>query len=60
MHIFLEFLQTQPNFYLFLVFLIGLAIGTFLNVVIVRLPIMIEKDWREECCNLLDLDPPKY
>ena len=58
MHIFLEFLQTQPNFYLFLVFLIGLAIGSFLNVVIVRLPIMIEKDWREECCNLLDFDPP--
>ncbi len=56
MHIFVQFLQTQPIFYLFLIFLIGLAVGSFLNVVIVRLPRMIEKDWREECCNLLDLN----
>ena len=57
MHIFLEFLQTQPIFYLLLVFLIGLTIGSFLNVVIVRLPIMIEEEWRKECCNLLELNP---
>jgi len=56
-HIFLEFLQTQPIFYLLLVFLIGLTIGSFLNVVIVRLPIMIEEEWRKECCNLLELNP---
>jgi len=56
-HIFVQFLQTQPIFYLFLIFLIGLAVGSFLNVVIVRLPRMIEKDWHEECCNLLDLNP---
>jgi leader peptidase (prepilin peptidase)/N-methyltransferase len=57
-YIFIEFLQAQPIFYLFFVFLIGLAVGSFLNVVIVRLPIMIEKGWREECCNFLDLDSP--
>ena len=57
MHIFLEFLQTQPIFYLLLVFLIGLTIGSFLNVVIVRLPIMIEEEWRKECCNLFELNP---
>jgi len=56
-HIFVEFLQTQSIFYLFLIFLIGLAVGSFLNVVIIRLPRMIERDWREECCNLLDVNP---
>ena len=56
MYIFVEFLQAQPIFYLFLIFLIGLAVGSFLNVVIVRLPKMIERDWREECCNFLNLN----
>jgi len=56
-HIFVEFLQTQSIFYLFLIFLIGLAVGSFLNVVIIRLPRMIERDWREECCNFLDVNP---
>ena len=57
MYIFVEFLQAQPIFYLFLIFLIGLVVGSFLNVVIIRLPRMIERDWREECCNLLNLNP---
>ena len=29
--------------------LLGLAVGSFLNVVIYRLPIMLERQWREEC-----------
>ncbi len=57
MNIFVQFLQTQPIFYLFSIFFIGLIVGSFLNVVIVRLPKMIERDWREECCDLLDLSP---
>ena len=56
MHIFIDFFQAQPVFYLFSIFLIGLVVGSFLNVVIVRLPIMIERSWEEECCNLLDLN----
>ena len=32
--------------------LIGLAIGSFLNVVIHRLPKMMEADWREQCAEL--------
>ena len=31
----------------------GLLIGSFLNVVIYRLPIMMERDWREQCRELL-------
>ena len=32
--------------------LVGLAIGSFLNVVIHRLPIMLERRWREQCVTL--------
>lgn len=32
---------------------IGLIIGSFLNVVIARLPVMMEREWRSECRELL-------
>src|SRR6202049_2057268 len=34
-------------------FLLGLVIGSFLNVVIYRLPIMLERDWRSQAAELL-------
>ncbi|MEE4186654.1 MAG: A24 family peptidase [Gammaproteobacteria bacterium] len=36
---------------------IGLLVGSFLNVVIYRLPIMLERSWREECQELLASQP---
>ena len=36
---------------------LGLVIGSFLNVVIRRLPVMLEREWRGECRALLD-EPP--
>jgi leader peptidase (prepilin peptidase)/N-methyltransferase len=35
------------------VFLLGLVIGSFLNVVIYRLPIMLEREWRAQAAELL-------
>ena len=35
---------------------IGLVFGSFLNVVVYRLPIMLERRWRRECAEYLD-DP---
>ena len=32
--------------------LVGLAVGSFLNVVIHRLPIMMEREWRAQCAEL--------
>lgn len=32
---------------------LGLIIGSFLNVVIARLPVMLEREWRSECRELL-------
>src|SRR6266404_5136394 len=34
-------------------FVLGLVIGSFLNVVIYRLPIMLERDWRAQAAELL-------
>jgi len=51
-----EFLNISPIFFTVSVLLIGLVIGSFLNVVILRLPKMMEQDWREQCCELLEID----
>lgn len=50
------FFQTYPDFFVFCMVLLGLAVGSFLNVVIYRLPIMMERDWREQCRQLLEID----
>jgi leader peptidase (prepilin peptidase)/N-methyltransferase len=35
--------------------LLGLMIGSFLNVVIYRLPLMMDREWRAQCHEFLDL-----
>ena len=39
--------------------LLGLLVGSFLNVVIYRLPLMMESRWREDCCELLEIEQEK-
>ena len=34
----------------------GMMVGSFLNVVIYRLPVMMQKGWREECCEFLEIE----
>ena len=36
---------------------IGLSVGSFLNVVIYRLPVMLERDWRRQAREVLALSP---
>jgi leader peptidase (prepilin peptidase)/N-methyltransferase len=38
------------------VFVLGLMVGSFLNVVIYRLPIILERDWRAQAAELLPSD----
>ena len=38
--------------------LLGLCVGSFLNVVIHRLPKMMERDWRAECAELAGQEAP--
>ncbi len=51
----LSVLQTFPEILISLIGIIGLMIGSFLNVVIYRLPIMMERTWRQECTEFLEL-----
>ena len=34
----------------------GLLVGSFLNVVVYRLPIMLQRDWKAQCCEYLDIE----
>ncbi|MBV5309179.1 MAG: prepilin peptidase [Chromatium okenii] len=38
--------------------LFGLLIGSFLNVVILRLPLMMQAEWQRDCAELLEEIPP--
>ena len=38
---------------------LGLLVGSFLNVVIYRLPLMMEASWRKDCCELLEVEQEK-
>ena len=40
--------------------LIGLVVGSFLNVLIHRLPIMMERDWAAQCAELKNEAPPTF
>jgi leader peptidase (prepilin peptidase)/N-methyltransferase len=48
----LEVLQKSPAFLMVAVGLLGLCVGSLLNVVIHRLPKMMQAQWREECAAL--------
>lgn len=47
-------MQSQQWFYLTTVGLISLCVGSFLNVVIYRLPLMMQREWQSECRLLLE------
>ncbi|GAA3910030.1 A24 family peptidase [Litoribacillus peritrichatus] len=39
--------------------ILGLLVGSFLNVVIYRVPVMLKRQWKEECHDFLELDKEK-
>jgi leader peptidase (prepilin peptidase)/N-methyltransferase len=49
---FIQLLHDSPTFFISLAGFIGLLVGSFLNVVIHRLPKMMERDWRAQCDEL--------
>ena len=49
----------DPFFFTLTCTALGLIVGSFLNVVILRLPKMMEQSWRQECSELLDQPPPE-
>jgi leader peptidase (prepilin peptidase)/N-methyltransferase len=50
----IEVMQSQLWFYLTTVGLVSLCVGSFLNVVIYRLPLMMQREWQSECRLLLE------
>jgi leader peptidase (prepilin peptidase)/N-methyltransferase len=53
-----SFLQQHPLFFYFIAVITGLVVGSFLNVVILRLPRMMEREFRRECHQLLEIEEP--
>lgn len=52
----LELITANTPLFLTGVFIFGLLIGSFLNVVILRLPARLEHDWRCQCKELLAIE----
>ncbi len=50
-------LQSSPGFLMFACALLGLAVGSFLNVVVHRLPKMMEAQWQSDCAELAGKEP---
>ena len=47
-----ELLESSHILFTVLVILLGLLVGSFLNVVIYRLPLIMEQEWRSQCAEL--------
>ncbi|HFE38621.1 MAG TPA: prepilin peptidase [Gammaproteobacteria bacterium] len=48
-----DFFASHPLAFALACGVLGLLVGSFLNVVIYRLPIMLEREWREQCVEFL-------
>jgi leader peptidase (prepilin peptidase)/N-methyltransferase len=50
--------SSSPALFAGSVFLLGLIVGSFLNVVIYRLPIMLDREWQSQAAAVLSADAP--
>lgn len=49
----IELFQAYPWVFVVASGLLGLIVGSFLNVVVYRLPLMMEREWKAQCAELL-------
>ena len=56
----IEALQVSPAWLFTTVAFLGLCVGSFLNVVIHRLPLMMERRWQAECADLRGEPEPAF
>ncbi len=56
MQAFFDLLTATPAIHYPAVLVLGLLVGSFLNVVILRTPKMMEQQFRAECCDFLAID----
>lgn len=52
----IQFIQENPNVFYVLVGIFSLLVGSFLNVVIHRLPIILDNEWRQQCHDFLEIE----
>jgi leader peptidase (prepilin peptidase) / N-methyltransferase len=55
----IELLATSPALFIGVCLVLGLLVGSFLNVVIYRLPLMLERQWREQCAEISATPAPR-
>lgn len=48
----LELLASSPPLFMGTCLVLGLLVGSFLNVVIYRVPVMLQRQWHEQCAEL--------
>jgi len=53
----IELIQTEAMFFYGLVGLLSLVVGSFLNVAIYRLPLMLKHEWYQSCADFLKEQP---
>lgn len=51
----IELLQTLPGALLLVAAVVGLVVGSFLNVVIYRLPVILQRDWQAQARDVLEM-----
>ena len=54
-----DLLRAKPTFFVIFSAIFGLAVGSFLNVVIHRLPKMMEREWHNNCLELQGKEVPE-
>ena len=52
-------LAANPFLAVAIALVVGLCVGSFLNVIVHRLPRMMERDWRAQCAELRGESPPE-
>jgi leader peptidase (prepilin peptidase) / N-methyltransferase len=55
----LELPASSPALFVGTCLVLGLLVGSFLNVVIYRLPVILDRQWREQCAELHGVESPK-
>jgi leader peptidase (prepilin peptidase)/N-methyltransferase len=56
----LDLMQTVPAAFIGVCLFLGLMVGSFLNVVIHRLPKMMERGWQQQCAELRGEEPTPH
>ena len=52
----IDALRAYPTLLISICFVLGLLVGSFLNVVVYRLPIMLQREWKAQCCEYLEIE----